>query len=164
MGLKNTCLSLLQMANRKVVIEEVLTERENYSKVILHKPMMLPKKDQKSEKEIDIRDTSRYVIISQWWKITQKSLILQFYERSQLLYLQRENSRNSLNSSNSQKNFKFTKIIRFTYFTKFTKIIKFTKIFKFTKIRRFTKIIKFTNFTKFIKIIKFTNFTKLLKS
>ena len=49
------------MANRKVVIEEVLTERENYSKVILHKPMMLPKKDQKSEKEIDIRDSSRYV-------------------------------------------------------------------------------------------------------
>ena len=91
---KDTCLSLLQMANRKVVIEEVLTERENYSKVILHKPMMLPKKDQKSEKEIDIRDTSRYVIISQWWKITQKSLILQFYERSELLYLQRENSRN----------------------------------------------------------------------
>jgi len=40
------------------VIEEVLTERENYSKVILHKPMMLPKKDQKSEKEIDIRDSS----------------------------------------------------------------------------------------------------------
>ena len=60
------------MANRKVVIEEVLTERENYSKVILHKPMMLPKKDQKSEKEIDIRDTSRYVIISQWLKMTQK--------------------------------------------------------------------------------------------
>ena len=54
----------LQMANRKVVIEEVLTERENYSKVILHKPMMLPKKDQKSEKEIDIRDSSRYRIPS----------------------------------------------------------------------------------------------------
>ena len=49
-------------ANRKVVIEEVLSERENYSKVILHKPMMLPKKDQKSEKEIDIREnSSRYV-------------------------------------------------------------------------------------------------------
>ena len=48
------------MANRKVVIEEVLSERENYSKVILHKPMMLPKKEQKSEKEIDIKDSSRY--------------------------------------------------------------------------------------------------------
>ena len=60
-----------QMANRKVVIEEVLTERENYSKVILHKPMMLPKKDQKSEKEIDIRDSSRYVN-SQWLKIAKK--------------------------------------------------------------------------------------------
>ena len=58
------------MANRKVVIEEVLTERENYSKVILHKPMMLPKKDQKSEKEIDIRDSSRYVN-SQWLKIAK---------------------------------------------------------------------------------------------
>ena len=68
------------MANRKVVIEEVLTERENYSKVILHKPMMLPKKDQKSEKEIDIRDSSRYVNITVV-ENDSKSRIVQFLKR-----------------------------------------------------------------------------------
>ena len=47
---------------KKTVIsqEEMTTERENYSKVILQKSMMFPtsKPNQISEKEIDIQDTS----------------------------------------------------------------------------------------------------------
>ena len=48
---------------KKTVIsqEEMTTERENYSKVILQKSMMFPTSknpNQISEKEIDIQDTS----------------------------------------------------------------------------------------------------------
>ena len=47
---------------KKTVIsqEEMTTERENYSKVILQKSMMFPtsKPNQISEKEIDIQDNS----------------------------------------------------------------------------------------------------------
>ena len=49
------------ISQEEIVVVSSMPERENYSKVILQKPMMFPtisSKNQISEKEIDIQDNS----------------------------------------------------------------------------------------------------------